>query len=205
MTAAIRCSTSADHAPDPNTYRPAVPNNLTPPYWYRGYGLLFRSDIDLPEFAPAQPGTEDARIRLGKEASDAWARIGPDARSYGGFCDSPLGPVMRVGDLCDFLIPSTSEIVLNPLPGADAGLLRQFLLGATMGLFFHQRGYLVLHGAAILHQRGLTIFVGESGSGKSTLAAHLGQRGEAVLADDLLPLMRQPDGHFAAWPGSRVL
>ena len=42
---------------------------MTAPFWYRGYGLLFRSDIDLPELTPAEAGAEDAFIRVAPDAS----------------------------------------------------------------------------------------------------------------------------------------
>ena len=173
-------------------------------HWYRGYGLLFRSDIDLPELTPTEPGREDAVIRLGTEARGAWEAVAPDAARHAGFCDSPSGPVMRVDDVADFLVREGREIIVSLVPDADAGAVRLFLIGSAMGMLFHQRGQLVLHGAAVARHTRMTIFVGESGAGKSTLAAHLGLAGHAVLADDTLPLQRAADGRFTAWPGSRV-
>ena len=173
-------------------------------HWYRGHGLLFRSEVELHELAPVGAGTADAFIRLGQEAGDAFAATDLDGPDFAGFRQSPLGPVMRIENHADVLVRDGREIIITPHPEMDPGMLRLFLIGSAMGMLCHQRGLLVLHGAATVHHRGVTIFVGVSGAGKSTLAAHLGRMGHAVLSDDTLALHHGPDGGFVAWPGSRV-
>lgn len=173
-------------------------------HWYRGYGLLFKSELDLPELALADRGKSDIRIALGTKPREAMAAMPEDTPSWAGFTSTPDGEVLFVRDVAYFLVRDGKDIVVDPLEDADPGLVRMFLIGSALGMLFHQRGQLVLHGSAIEHGTGLSVFVGESGAGKSTIAAHLGKRGHAVLADDTLPISTDGNGGFQAWPGSRV-
>lgn len=173
-------------------------------FWYRGHGLLINSDITLPEFGPAASGTADITVSLGSEARAARAEADHAGATYGGFLATPAGPVLSVPEIADFLVRDGREILITPAENHDPGMLRLYLVGSAMGMLFHQRGQLVLHGAAVVHPRGVSVFVGTSGAGKSTLAAHLGASGHAVLADDTLPLVESPGPVFQAWPGSRV-
>lgn len=172
--------------------------------YYRGSGLLVRSDISLPEYTEAAPGTPDVVIAVGTAATQAIARAAPQTWEFGGFQIAPEGPVFTVDGVGDFLVTGGARIDVSPHAGHDPAMLRLYLMGSGVGMLFHQRGQMVLHGAAVVHSRGVTLFTGPSGAGKSTLAAHLGARGHAILADDTLPLEQTGDGRFAAWPGSRV-
>lgn len=177
---------------------------MGPPFWHRGHGLLFRSEVYLPEFADASEGDADVVVRLGPEAIQARGKADHAKGAFAGFVSTPSGPVLPVPEIADFLVRDGREILITPAEGHEPGMMRLYLHGSAMGMLFHQRGQLVLHGAAVLHDHGITVFTGPSGAGKSTLAAHLGRQGFAVLADDTLPLSRARSGEFQAWPGSRV-
>ncbi len=97
-----------------------------------------------------------------------------------------------------------TEIFVSQAPGADGATVRLFLLGSALGMAFHQRGMLVLHGATVRHDGAATIFVGHSGGGKSTLAAAFGKAGLPILGDDTVLLWPRPGGGFEVWPGSRM-
>ncbi len=181
----------------------------TAEHWYRAYGLVVRSEIALPEFLPTAPAEPALDIRFGPEAARQWAGLG-DGREEGEartgiFHPAPEGGfVMRMPEVCDYWVRAGREIAVSPAPGVDAATVRLFLLGSALGMAFHQRGLLVLHGATILHGDGASIFVGDSGQGKSTLAAHLGRAGFAILGDDTMPLSPRRGGGFEVWPGSRM-
>lgn len=179
-------------------------------HWYRGHGLTIRSALALPEFTPVDPATQaDVILALGPEPGARRDAFLETAEGAGG---AHRRLVLRSGDCALLTFPGIAavevragrEIVVAPDAGHDPGLLRLFLIGSAMGMLLHQRGLVVLHGAAVLQPRGLSVFVGDSGAGKSTLAAHLGAAGHAVLADDTLALHARADGRFEAWPGSRV-
>ena len=172
--------------------------------YYRGNGLLFRSDIDLPEYAPAEPGPADAVIETGAAAAQAAAKADPQTWEYDGFQRSPDGPVIVVPDVASYLVNNGRHIAVSPAPGSDPGMVRLYLMGSGLGMLFHQRGQVILHGAAVVGPKGVTLFTGASGAGKSTLAAHLASHGHQVLGDDTLPLEIAPDGRPTAWPGAHV-
>jgi hypothetical protein len=76
------------------------------------------------------------------------------------------------------------EIVVEPAPGADERIVRNWVMGQGLGVTMFQRGFLVLH-ASVVRSGGQGIaFAGPSGAGKSTLAMAFSQSGDAVLADD---------------------
>lgn len=174
-------------------------------HWYRAYGLVIRSDVDLPEFLPGAQGDHDLAIHLADDAAEQWAASGGCEDNLYAFLPAPVGGyVMRVPGVCDYWVRDGREINIAPAPGSDIVSVRLFLLGSAFGMAFHQRGLLVLHGATVLHARGASIFVGQSGQGKSTLAASLGRAGYAIFGDDTMPLWPSADGGFEVWPGSRM-
>jgi len=176
-------------------------------HWYRGYGLEVCSAIALPEFFPVAAGAAaDLRIRLTRQAERQWIASGATEADADGFVAAPGGGfVMRVAGICDYWVRGGNEIGLSPARGADLASVRLYLIGSALGMAFHQRGMLVMHGATVQHGGAAAIFVGESGEGKSTLAANLGRMGHAVFGDDTMPLWPRADGGFDAWPGSRML
>ena len=173
--------------------------------WYRAYGLVIRSETELPEFLPAAPAPHDITVGFSPEAAAQWAASGAGETDAYGFVAAPAGGcVMHVPGICDYWVREGRELLLAPAPDSDPVSVRLFLLGSAIGMVFHQRGMLVMHGATVLHGRGATIFVGESGQGKSTLAAYFGRAGHGILGDDTMPLWPRAGGGFEVWPGSRM-
>ncbi len=78
-----------------------------------------------------------------------------------------------------------TQILVDPLPDADPGDVRLWLLGTALGALLHQRGLLPLHVSALAIDGGAYAFCGDSGAGKSTLAAALHRRGLPLLTDDV--------------------
>ena len=169
-------------------------------HWYRGHGLLMRSAIELPEFRPAGDGGADLTIRM---AESAPALPAPERGREATFLATRDGAVMERRGVGAITVRDGREIALWPAPGSRPGQLRLFLVGSGIGMVFHQRGQLVLHGAAVRHRAGVSVILGPSGAGKSTLSAHLGAAGFAVLADDLLAMGERGEW-FVTWPGSQV-
>lgn len=70
-------------------------------------------------------------------------------------------------------------------PGVTDRDAAVFLIGGVFGILLHQRGALVLHGAAVAKNGRALAICGASGAGKSTLAAALCRDGCALVADDI--------------------
>ena len=176
---------------------------MTIVHHYRTHGLLFRSEVELPEFTPAQPGTPDITLRLAPDAQAARDALPEARKEQGGFIETENGAVLHIEGEADVLVRDGREIIVSLHPDCTLSMVRLYLIGSATGMALHQRGQLILHGAAIAHQHGVTVFVGHSGAGKSTLAANFGRMGHPVLSDDTLALHQTSSG-FLAWPGSRV-
>ncbi|HEY8132323.1 MAG TPA: serine kinase [Thermoanaerobaculia bacterium] len=97
-----------------------------------------------------------------------------------------------VKEVAAILVREGREIIIEPAPHADAGVVRQFILGSALAVALIQRGRLVLHASAVAADGGAVAFIGASGFGKSTTAAAFHANGHQVIADDVLPI--QIDG-----------
>ena len=78
------------------------------------------------------------------------------------------------------------EIVVNPLPGVEARVLRPLILSWAFAALLCQQGLLPLHASAVAVAGGAVAFLGESGQGKSTMAAALHARGHGIVSDDMI-------------------
>jgi hypothetical protein len=158
-----------------------------PDHWFRGYGLLFRSTIPVPEMTVVDPGTStsdrrpDVTIRTGdipehiEDPITAGVHHEANAEQF----------LLRIEDVGRYLVSRGNDIVIDPLPGANPHDVRVYLLGSGIGALLHQRGYLVLHASGIGTDRGAVLFAGASGAGKSTLLAELLRRGMRMMVDDV--------------------
>lgn len=84
------------------------------------------------------------------------------------------------------------EVTVDAGRETDRATVETLLLGAPLVALCYQRGLLPLSATAIEVNGGAVAFVGASGSGKSTIGAFLARRGYALLSDDLLPVLAEP-------------
>lgn len=161
----------------------------------QAFGLVFDSDLALPELEPALPAaTADVRIRL-RPIAEVPANKDKSCYRYGTHDQYLYWPTVGA-----FLIRSASEIDIDPAPEASEGLLRLPLLGPVMALLLHMRERLVLHASAVSIGGRVVAFVGDKGAGKSTTTAAAIERGHQLFTDDLLALSF-PGGRPQATPG----
>jgi hypothetical protein len=147
---------------------------------YTTYGLNIRSVLALPELLPGE-GAGNVVIRWGKLEQPAGAAARPMHCTA-----TPREVRYFYRGAGTFLVREGREIVVDPAPGVDEGLLRLYLLGPALGLLLHQRGLLTLHASGAAVAGGAIAFLGGSGWGKSTMAAALHARGHGVVADDVM-------------------
>lgn len=152
---------------------------------YSVYGLLVRSELELPDLGEpvADSNDPDVVVRFGSLSAHPQEGLLPHG-------------LWRSGDSCGVAVEHVAryearngrEIVVDPVPGADPAEVRLFLLGTMMGAVMMQRDHLVLHGNAFRIGDACAVVVGRSGAGKSTLAAEFARRGLDVLSDDVVPV-----------------
>ena len=172
-------------------------------FWYRAFGLLICSDLEIPEYRPCAAGEADIVIRTGTLAAQIRLDLETTVQDIRGAHLTEHGMLLHVERVGDFIIRDGCEIDISPLPEVEINLMRLYLIGSVMGTLFHQRGQFIFHGAAVLAQDSVNVFVGPSGAGKSTLTAHLATAGFPVLADDTLPVTIREE-EVVAWPGAQV-
>jgi hypothetical protein len=150
---------------------------------YRICGLTASSEIELPgAIADAsRPKDTDITIRRGFVPLSL-----ADSTSTGPTWEIANETfLLRVPRLARFLMTAGRDIEVDLEPGALERDATGFILGTAFGILLHQRGALVLHGAAVaMGQRSIAI-CGASGAGKSTLAAALCRDGFTFVTDDL--------------------
>ncbi|HQP39628.1 MAG TPA: hypothetical protein PLI95_30800 [Polyangiaceae bacterium] len=74
----------------------------------------------------------------------------------------------------------------TPVGTSAAESLWEVAVRTTVSFLCEDRGYLLLHASAVLHDDGVWLFAGPSGSGKTTLATALGGGGEPLSLDRCL-------------------
>lgn len=161
---------------------------------YEVFGLVVRSEIELPELLPARGGRDhDVEILRGSFPP----LVGEAVHTLG---MTAAGALLNVPGAGRYLIRDGREIVVEPAPDATDRNMRLYLLGSAIGALLHQRGILPLHANAMDFGGKAVAFMGASGAGKSTMAAWFHDRGIIVLADDVCAV-RFEEGVPFAEPG----
>ena len=159
-----------------------------PPFSYNVYGLIFASELELPELLPAH-GTPDVRIRYGTVAETL-----DNPRGRGGRYQTKANQLLlHLDEVARYQVQNGSEIIIDRVPGALDSDVRTFLFGSCLGALLHQRGFLALHASAIQTERGAVLFAGKSGVGKSALLSAFLTRGYQMLADDISGIQLDAD------------
>ena len=170
---------------------------------YRAYGLLFRSDLELPFRSALAGGRADVRLRLGRVPD---ALPAPRIRLAPWLELAPGDFLMRVRGVARYRVTGGTEIVVDPETVVNDEVV-SFLPGTVLGACLQQRGVITLHASAVATPAGAVLFAGRSGIGKSTLLAALTERGHAMLADDVTGIVLDADGRplaLAAYPTMRL-
>jgi energy-coupling factor transporter ATP-binding protein EcfA2 len=170
---------------------------------YRISGLAVSSQMELPGAiaTPAHNGCADVTVRIAPvpQALDFAAASGPtwdmDAETV----------LLRVPRLARFLIKSGCDICVELESGVTAREASGFVLGTSFGILLHQRGALVLHGAAVAQGGRAVAICGHSGAGKSTLAAALCREGFAFVTDDICVVSPDAQHRPVVLPDGRQL
>jgi hypothetical protein len=164
---------------------------------YRICGLNVASEVELPGVLPRAPAPADVEIRLGEVA---FPRASGDRSTYR--IDGDVFLLEHPG-IARFRLTAGREIVVEPLEGMPFEDIAIFLAGPVFGVLLQQRGHVVLHASAVRVGDRAVLFCGPSGAGKSTIAAALGERGYAMLTDDLCVVVPKEGGAPLVQPDGR--
>lgn len=171
-------------------------------FCYKAYGLIFHSELALPELAAGQ-GQADIEVHFGEVPE-----LLPDGRMIDEFYQVGRRQfLLTVEEAGRYLVQNGNEIIIQPAPNSIESDVRLFLLGSCLGALLHQRGMLAIHASSIETSQGAVLFAGHSGCGKSTLLAVFLQRGYGMLADDITAITIDGNGIpmvFPALPRSKL-
>lgn len=154
------------------------------PHCYQAFGLSIQSDILLPELPELQRNTlsDEADIHIVLSTEDSQVHT-PLLESQH-FSINHQAAQLK-GDGFSLTVTQGKHITVHCHQlEQHLALIRLRILGAGLGLLLQQRGYLVLHGATLVGDKGAAVMMGNSGDGKSTLCAQLVQQGYRSLGDD---------------------
>lgn len=182
---------------------------------YSAYGLDIRSALPLPELVEshgsADSGTARSGVTLPSEsahAHDVVIRMDYAAESFpSGIPDdiyttaTTTSATLSWRHVGTFRIRDGRDITVTPTPNVDPDTVRLFLLGPSLGVLIHQRGWAALHASAVEIGGRACVFAGGSGWGKSTMCAALHARGHGAIADDLTAIECSPDHTARVLPG----
>jgi hypothetical protein len=87
-----------------------------------------------------------------------------------------------------FSIEGQDRIVVERSEGAKGEYAGFYLEGIVLPAMLQSKGYVTLHGSAVVGPRGGLAFIGDKGAGKSTTAAAMTAIGYKILCDDAVPL-----------------
>jgi hypothetical protein len=170
---------------------------------YRVCGLTVSSELELPGAVlnPVLATNADVTIRRASVpvSLDGATASGPTWELAN---DSFL---LRVPRLVRLLMTGGRDIAFELEPDAVERDATGFLLGTAFGILLHQRGALVLHGAAVAKNGRAIAICGSSGAGKSTLAAALCRDGCSFATDDLCVVAMDENRHPVVLPDGRQL
>jgi hypothetical protein len=166
------------------------------PNIYTAYGLIFHSELRLPEMLPGS-GAADVVICYGDVAEPQPGTA--DDQAYFRAAEDEL--LLHIPGIARYRVRNGNEIVIQRLPGSQLRDVRVYLLGSGLAALLHQRGVLALHAGAIRTAGGAVLFAGHSGSGKSTLLSAFLQRGYEMLSDDVCGVVFDADGNLLVLPG----
>ncbi|MBL4818408.1 MAG: hypothetical protein JKY15_04135 [Deltaproteobacteria bacterium] len=138
---------------------------------YKAFGQKISSSLELPELPQADFDTPDIEINPANIAK----------------------PIFNIPQVGSFAVPNHQTVLFDSLSSTPEDHIRLFLLGSCMGVALQKKGYLLLHGNAIIKNNACEIFLGYPGAGKSTLAGRYIQQGYQILSDDVCAIKFAPE------------
>jgi hypothetical protein len=186
-------------------------------FTYSFFGLLFRSNLQIPGVHPAsQPVAQsDVEVHFGiapcsaeedTAHSEELTYVSSDTNAIGEpalrIWNVKQGTFVRLAyeDGTQFWLDRKREnlwvtwAVTSSLENAAS-----YLLGPVLGLLLRLRGVTCLHASAVAFEKRSVALVGSAGAGKSTTAAAFARQGYGVISDDITALVEH-EGAFQVMP-----
>jgi hypothetical protein len=168
-------------------------------YFYKAFGLIFKSCIEHPEFF-AENATDhhDCIINFGEVPE----RLTNPDKTGGVYQTQGNQFLLKVENVGRFLIENGNSITIWKVPTATTRETIIFLWASAVAALLHQRGILIVHGSAVKIGESAVIFSGRSGSGKSTMASAFSSLKDSLMvSDDISAIRMNESGIPVVLPG----
>jgi hypothetical protein len=161
-------------------------------YQYVLCGLRVESDLAFPELTPWE-GPADAPVEIEFRLDHVEPLEDPDETRSKFEVRGPGTIVFLIRGVGRVLIEQGRRVVFDVFADVAPLALRTNFIGTIQALLWHQRGYLPLHGSAVLVDGRAIAVAGPTTAGKSVTAAALTRRGFPLVADDFTVIDWQPE------------
>ena len=152
-------------------------------YQYVLCGLRVESDLAFPELS-AWTGSVEAPVEIEFRLAAVDPLQDPDETRSRFEVRGPGAIVFLIRGVGRVLIDQGRRVIFDAFPDATPLAIRTNFIGIIQALLWHQRGYLPLHGSAVLVRDRAIAVAGPSTAGKSVTAAALTRHGFPLVADD---------------------
>ncbi len=195
----------------------ALPESKDVTVLYAVFGLVLRSNLEIPGLAPVPPSDACPQVEfhLGlRPRAISELSNGIEELVYSSsYTVEPGVPVLQIWSIADggllrldyfdglrFWLDAEGTEVWAVWPAlVSLADVATYLLGPVLGLVLRLRGVPCLHASCVAFGELAVAFAGAEGAGKSTTAAALASRGHAVLSDDIVALVER-EGSFFVLP-----
>ena len=168
-------------------------------YYYKAFGLLFKSCIEHPEFI-AEPfaSDPDCLITFGSVP----IKLTKPDKTGGVYQSKGQQFLLKISHVGRYLIENGDTITIEIIPGATTRDIVVFLWASSIAVLLHQRGKFIVHGSSVMKGEHAVIFSGPSGSGKSTIAsAFATHKDSLIISDDISAISVDSTGTPVVLPG----
>jgi len=156
-------------------------------YTYSVYGLVVRSEFELPELPTVEADPANADVSFRRADVDP---VPESVEGKGGrrIQASPGRCRLSYESYGSFLVEDGEQVFFDPHSEdvLDMKVTRRLFENEMLGVALYQRGRLVLHASAVSIDGRAAVFLGPRGVGKSTTAAAFHAAGHRILEDDIV-------------------
>jgi hypothetical protein len=130
----------------------------------------------------------------------------PEVQSWVETRSDPTRTICVFEGVGRYQVESGSQVLVDPAPNVEPGLVRHGLVGPVLAQLLWQRGVFTLHSSVVRIAGRHAAFIGVSGEGKSTTAAALEAHGHALVCDDIaaIPWQERPIVALPGFPRIRL-
>jgi len=179
-------------------------------YFYKSYGLLISSEIELPELSEIQDqgSSTDLKVSMAEFAMPELVKTNIHRRGIRAFFgeDEAGNLFLHWEGVADFKAIGGDLLLISPKTN-DMNLLTLFTVSEALGLILFQKGYFLLHASSVKVGSEAWCFMGNPGAGKSTTAAAFIKAGCKLLSDDLTAIKFDETGNgfiIPAYPQLKI-